>query len=302
MDGLEQPTVVYADVLFAINCLAHFLLLHATARLTKTKAVPSLFLLSSLCAGGYSLTFLMGEIPIWSLVSVRFLWGGVLIVLAFPYVSLATYLRQYAVFLGVNILAAGIVLALRSKNGRLYLRNGIVYYDMSLFSLALGMVLAYFLVRALCAMLKNQPEKEQFASVTLTINQNSVELLGFWDTGNGLRDYFSGLPVVVCEYRKAAPYLTREQREFVDLVLSGPSLHPPERDSLAHCGMRLVFYNSAKDEGVLPALKPDYFAIKKDGEDIPCQVLAAFSQRRFLGGKADLLLNRHLSTQISHQS
>lgn len=283
-----RETVVYVDVLFFLNLFTNLLLLGSTALLTKNRLRP----LPLLTAGGvgalYSLTFLLHPMEAALLMPVRLLLAALMLVIAFPYRGILAYFKGLAVFLFVNLLFTGAVLLLRSQNGHIYLSNGIVYYDVSLFSLALCTTAAYLLIALVCRIRRAKPDVPAFSQVKLTVNGRTLLLQGFWDTGNGLTDCFSGLPVVVCAWDVLFPCLTPAQRAYAELIAKGRE-QPTEA-----AGMRPVVFHTAGGTGLLPAFRPDFFTLQREGEFVPCPVLAALSPGPLVGGEAQVLLNRKL--------
>ena len=290
-----EETVVYIDVLFFLNLFTNLLLLGSTALLVKARA-RTLPLLAAAGAGAlYSLTFLLRPMPLALLLPVRLLLASLMLMIAFPCPNAAAFLRGLAAFLFVNLLFTGAVLLLRTQSGHIYLSNGIVYYDISLFTLAICTTAAYLLIALICRIRRGRPEPPAFSRVRLTANGKTLLLRGFWDTGNGLSDCFTGLPVVVCSYDALLPCLTPDQQACARLILKGGGI-PPDPYPGSAGGVRPVVFHTAGGTGLLPAFRPDFFALSPEGKEdfTPCAVLAALSPDPLVGGEAQVLLNRRL--------
>ena len=294
-----QDTVVYLDVLFFLNLFTNLLLLGSTALLTKSRAKALPLLVAAGVGALYSLTFLLRPMPLALLLPVRLLLASLMLVIAFPYQGLGAFLRGLASFLFVNLLFTGAILLLRTRSGHIYLSNGVVYYNISLLTLALCTTAAYLLIALICRIRRGRPDSPAFSQVKLTANGKTLLLRGFWDTGNGLADCFTGLPVVVCSYDALAPCLTPAQRNYAKLLLQGGGVPPGPAGELGSSdtgGIRPVIFHTAGGTGLLPAFRPDFFALSPEGKGqvTPYPVLAALSPAPLVGGDAQVLLNRRL--------
>jgi stage II sporulation protein GA (sporulation sigma-E factor processing peptidase) len=88
------------------------------------------------------------------------------------------------------------------------------------------------------------------------VNGRAAALKGLVDTGNRLREPFSGLPVAVCE---AKAFLGVLPDAHIEAALKGELVAdtPPP--------LRMVPYANVGGAGVLPAFKPDLLLIETPG-------------------------------------
>ena len=119
-------TVVYLDVLFLLNLVVDYLLLHAAARITGEPVSRLKIGLGALLGGGYAgAVFLPGMMwlshPVCKICS-----GVVMILIAFG--ASRRLLRLTLVFFAVSAALGGVILALQLlETGGLTLENGVLY-------------------------------------------------------------------------------------------------------------------------------------------------------------------------------
>ncbi len=112
--------------------------------------------------------------------------------------------------------------------------------------------------------------------VKICINEKTVDLMGFLDSGNQLYDTISGLPVVIVPLYAVAPYLTDEQ------LLSVVGANKKIRRIRTH-GV-----GGAKD---IPLIKPQSFSvINADKTNILLEVMVGLSAKPLRVQGCDVIL------------
>ena len=235
---------VYADILLLLNLYIDFFLLWTVRRLLGLRARPRRLLLGALAGALLSLTALLG------LEGLPALLLGVATALAvtgaaFAPLPLHRFLQAAGCFWLCTLGLAGLVLfALRFFAPRgVTLLGSVVYLDLSpalLFGCTLGAYGLYALARRL---LPAGRSALRCSWLTIVRGEHTVRVYAKADTGNALREPFSGLPVIVC------------QREALEEVAPPGVLAYPSGEAAG--GLRLVPFDSLGGGGLLPAFRPD---------------------------------------------
>lgn len=163
--------------------------------------------------------------------------------------------------------------------GNIAVLGSAIYLDLSLpllFLFTCGAYGAFWLLR------RAFPRESAGARLcTLCIEHQGarVEVAAKADTGNALREPFSGLPVVVCEAAALGAAAPAGALGF--LAGGGP---PAAGDQL-----RLVPFESVGGTGVLPAFRPGRVTEKKTGRELPCYV--ALHKQKLSAGTFAALYN-----------
>ena len=241
MEAMPLKQTIYVDVLVGVNLFINYFLLLATAKFLLLPVKRKRLVLASAVGAMYSLTILLPEInPVLS-VFVKLLMSASIVWAAFGYGGINLFIKKTAVFYIINFAFAGLMMALwyfLSPSG-LIIRNSVVYFNISpLFLIALT-VLCYLVITFLNRITGRKMPKGLFCRITAKRGNKSCVFSAKVDTGNSLKEPFSGNPVVVA-YEKAVS----------DII-------PPE----GSMGLRLVPYGTVSGDGLLKAFKPDEFTV-----------------------------------------
>lgn len=282
-----MPLTVYADVLVIINLYVDFFLLWSVKKFLRLGKRNRQLVLGALTGGAFSLTALLPQPP--PFLSLLLGLGSALAVTAAAFCPLAPRLFWKAAFCfwGFSLLLAGFFLFLIRffAPQRAAVLGTAVYFDLSP-ALLFFFTCAAYLVFALAGRLESSRSPETRYKTLLLENRGaSVKLWAKADTGNNLREPFSGLPVIVCQadcLKEAAP---REALEFLETGA------PAEGSSLEK-GLRLVPFETLNGTGVLPAFQPEQVKDEKSGVLLNCWV--ALCPRKLSAGQFDALYNPDL--------
>lgn len=243
---------VYIDVLLAINLYLTFLLLLAAEKLAHTRYGRLRRTLASVLGAVSSLTVLLPAPPWWVLLPARLLLALLLVWVASGERRWRPLLTQTALFFAANLLLAGgtMLLAFRMP-GYFALHNGVVYVDLDVWTLLAATTLAYAAIW-LTERIRARKGGAQTFRLTLTAPGGSVCASASVDTGNSLREPFSGAPAAVARFGAVEGTLPEAVRENVPAMLAGvPPEHLPPVP-----GLRLIPARTVSGRALLPAYGP----------------------------------------------
>ena len=256
---------VYLDVVFALNGAVNYLLLSASGRLYGAMPRRSRLISAALLGAAYACAaFLPG---------LRFLSGGLWRVLVLAaMVALAFGLKRNtvalgAIFLALSLALCGLLLALSSALGaKVWLLEGRAYYLLGFPTLVLtaGAVYlgAWLLLQGAAA------HTGGIAAARLTLLGHTSELRLLRDTGNTLRDPFTGRHVPVVEAAVLAGLLGDVPADPVRAV---QALH----ERFPALSLRLIPYRAVgTGQALLPAVRCDSLTVENREKR---NILVAFS-------------------------
>lgn len=269
---------VYIDVLVGLNLIINYFLLLAVARLlTLSFRRPRLFAgaaIGAVC----SLIILAPELhPALSFL-VRLALSAGIVLTAFRWSGGKQLLRETAAFYLVSFAFAGFMLVLWylfSPQG-MVLKNSVVYFDVSPLMLIFFTVLCYLVILLIGRLTGRKAPKGLYCEIRIECSGRSCGCRAKVDTGNTLREPFSGFPVA---------------------VVYGPSVASvaPPPDSL---NMRLVPFSAVEGGGLLKAFRPDRMIVTCGGRAVEVRnVYVAVAQKRL--GECDALLNPDLIVETT---
>ena len=191
--------VIYADVLFILNTYITYAILMLTALFLHISPSRLRALTSAIIGGIGSLIILFPWADNGVLGFIRLVLCLVLPLVSFSYSGIKTLAKQVVIFLSVNFLFAGIMFAIWYfvSPTAVYYNTGIVYFDIDALSLVVLTAVCYFAVRIFRGIIDLKAPKNTIYDVYLTVLGEEIYLKGFLDTGNNLKDPFTGSDVII---------------------------------------------------------------------------------------------------------
>jgi len=235
----DEAIVIYADVLLIVNFFLTLLQLALTAKLIKHTLRTWRLVLASAAGALYALIIFADTLPEAVLALTRVLSAAVIVLLAFRFYRVRSFLAAWGIFVGTGFvfLGAAVGAVLLFHPDGIILHNSAVYFDISARAL-LGCALAAYLLSCGAVRLYNRHvAKNEIYTLTAYKGGESVTFLAFADTGNRLREPFSGAPVIVCG--------SEAVREFA-----------------AGFEKRLIPASTVSGTAMLEAFKPDLLVIR----------------------------------------
>lgn len=239
---------VYADVLIILNIYVNFLLLKATSAFTHIPLKSSRCILASVYGSLFSLTILLPPLNTAVNILIKLFAAVSVVYAAFGFFSVKRLAVNSVAFFIINLVAGGFVYAVYVwlEADFIHFNNSFFYIDFSLVILVVTVSVFYF---AVC-IFRNFSEKTALSAgifrVIIRYGHNIISLNGLADTGNSLRDFFSGSPVIVCG-----------QNCFKDITGKEPS---ENYDSLPE-GFRLIPCSTINESCLIPVFRPDEILI-----------------------------------------
>ena len=251
---MMQMKVIYLDVLIILNLYVTFFLIKASCCAIHKSPSNKRIFFGSVLGGLSSLIILLPELGAALTVLLKLITGIIIVLTVFGFGTANRFLKNTSVFLIVNFLFAGLMLALwlfSAPFGMVY-NNGFAYFDISLMTVIVSTALAYALLRLIRYFLDSRNDCDKNYTVEITFNNKSVILNGLADSGNGLTDFLTGLPVIICDYSKATSVAPSEIPQwFLNKDLTGLSVK----------GLRILPFSTVSGSGTVIAYKPDKITV-----------------------------------------
>ncbi|MPM79274.1 hypothetical protein SDC9_126307 [bioreactor metagenome] len=248
--------VIYIDVLLVLNLIINYILLLLTGLLLKLEFKRVRIFFGALLGSLYSLIILLPELNTLFSFIVKMLVCVLIIFVSFGFGTIKRFLRTSLMFLVMTFLFAGVMVGLwilLKPNGFVY-NNSSLYFNFNPLVLIITTIACYLIIRLVVMLLNKRNKSLSVCQFKLHVNEFVFSGKAMMDTGNSLRESFTGFPVVICTYSFLKTCFPKEVRPF----FSG------EIDGAVECENtgwdkknRLVVYNTIKGKGLLPAFMPD---------------------------------------------
>lgn len=239
--------VIYLDVLIIVNIYITYFTLKATAKLLhlgyKTKRLIS----ASVLGGLFSLSAVI-KADIIFLILLRVLMTFIITVTAFGFPNIRRLILRMLINIGGGTLVCGISIMLRECTGSSLFNaaGGYPYLNISVMTLIIATTAAYTALtvfRRIC----DKPSTDELIKITIIKDGKTASISAYPDSGNNLRDFLTGLPVIVCRKDKIKGIFTLENEEEL------PS------------GARIIPFSSIGGNGFITAFKPDSLTAEYGG-------------------------------------
>ena len=278
---------VYVDVLIAINIFVNYFLLLCVKKMLKLNVMRYRIFLGALAGGIYSLVIFLPEIPNILTALMNLTASLIIVLISFKPDKPKPLLKVFLTFFGVNFAFAGVMLALWllfKPRGMIY-QNCIVYFNIDIKVLIISTVVSYFVLTMIFKFSKRSAPDNKIYSVTLFNNSKTVTVNALLDTGNTLRDCFTGKPVIIAEKSVISKLFDKNVLKFFE---SGeiPDCEGKNR-------LRLIPVNTVSDKGALRASVIDRLTVNEKNITVK-NVLLSQSKTDFSNGEYSVLLNNEI--------
>jgi len=250
--SLQQ--VIYADVLIFINTVITFLLLLTVKQFTGAPTGPGRLVLAAFAGGAYSLVILAPEMNFFLVLLSKAAMCVSIVFIAFRAVSLRKMLKSSVLFLAFSFLYAGIMYSLSFifSFSFVSVNNGSVYFDLSVYSLIIITLVIYGVIRFLRKLFFTPSPEDMIYRAVIYYRENSVNVKALLDTGNSVRDVYTGKPVIILSAGSAQ-------------ILTGEKLlEIPEKGEIP---IRFIPVKALSGSRLLPAFTAERAVISFDNND-----------------------------------
>lgn len=269
---------VYIDVLVGVNLFVNYLLLLCVSKFLSLDGKRKRLIGAASLGAVYSLNIFLPElVPVLSLL-VKLLMSLTIVLAAFGFKGLRELIRETVAFYLISFAFAGFMLVLWyffAPQG-LMIRNSVVYFNISPLALIALTVICYGAITLFHRITGRQMPKDLNCRILIDCGGKTSACTARVDTGNSLREPFTGDPVIV----------------VYEPVVSGMI---PSKDGL---NFRLIPFDAVSGSGVLESFRPDRVTICNGKKKlIKKKVYIAVAKTRF--GEFDALLNPDLLEKTS---
>lgn len=283
-----MKTVIYADILIVINLIVNYLLLRATSVILGAKRSSVRFLISSALGGVFSLIIFVENIPFLLNAVIKIVFLSVMVCVAFNIRKLSDFLKNFAAFFLCNFAFAGMMLAINifvSSEATIY-KNGVVYFDIDIITLVGASIGCYAVLSLISKFTRSRMVRNLLYDISVTYNGKSVSGKALLDTGNTLKDGFSGKPVIIAE------------KHFIGRII------PENADITRMNSFRLIPYSTIHSGGALPAFLADEITVNFEGQKIALRdIYVAVTEKKIVSSDYSVLLGApFLEAVIKHKT
>lgn len=192
--------VIYLDVLILINLYVTYFQILAVSVFTHRKTVWYRKLSAAGIGAVGSLSIFIPQEMVLTLTLLKIFLCALIAFVAFGYTGFRAYAVSVLFLMLVSFVFSGLMLCvwLFAAPMKMLFINGTVYFGVDTMTIILSTCAAYGVVRIIRYILDKNGKTDGKYTVIIKNNGRECRLSALADSGNGMVDCFSGLPVIVC--------------------------------------------------------------------------------------------------------
>ena len=192
---------IYLDLLFFLNFGFDFILLLVVSIILRRNVSLTRIVLGGLI-GGLSIFILFLKINSFELFIFKILISIIMILTSFSYKNIKYFMKNFFFLYSASMILGGFLYFLNVQFS--YKQEGLVFYHDGLsinfiFLLIFSPLILYIYIRQGLTLKNNF---SNYYKVNLYFNNKKIRLNGFLDTGNKLKDPYSGKPIIIVNEKR----------------------------------------------------------------------------------------------------
>lgn len=195
-----ETMVIYADILIILNTLVNYFMLLAVNKINRIyKSRLRIFL--GAVIGGISALLLFFEGLGIVMTVLKILTAVIMVAVTFDVKPFKLFIKNVFMLFAMCFLFGGLTFAVYiffQKDILLY-SNGIVYFDVDLTFLIICTAVSYAVITLVSRIVDKKAPKSKEYYVTVENGGKIISCTALMDTGNSLREPFSGWPVIIID-------------------------------------------------------------------------------------------------------
>ena len=197
--------VVYLDVLIFLNTVIDFCLLNLTSFIVGRNKGTIRIVFASLFAASFSLMIFVPNIPKILEIAVMLISAFLTILLAFGRCAKKLFIKLFLSFIAVSVAFNGIVTIIWFvfKPDGMILRNSVFYFNVSAIEMIFWTIISYIIIKIILLIIRRSSPLASRCRITLFHNDKTFELVALIDTGNSLKDIYTGKQVIIVDFMTA---------------------------------------------------------------------------------------------------
>lgn len=205
-NSIGDCMIVYVDVLIILNFVIDYLLLNLSAYILGKKVKTLKLIIVSFFSSLTSMTIFLPYLGVLGEITIKFLTSYIISLITFGKKKI---LKSVLTFLTVCIVFNGImtVVWLVFKPYGMIINNSVVYFDISPIELIVASVVSYLLIKSVLCIVRRNAPLAQRCNIELFNNNKIVRVTGIIDTGNSLKDVYTGKQVIITDFKIAEELL-----------------------------------------------------------------------------------------------
>ncbi len=265
---------IYLDIVLLENVVLNYIILLATAIISRSKIVIKRIILSSTIGGIYAILNYITEKDFFINMTYKIIISIIMILIAFNEFDFKKNLKQLVFFYLTSFTFGGIAfMLLYFINPKNIIMNGEILvgtYPLKIAILAGG--IGFIVITIVAQYLKNKlTENSMIYDLEIFFQGNITKVKTMLDTGNLLKEPISQNDVIIVEKDSLKEIISKDVLENVNNIVKGRWIS--NKNTYSYKFNLIPFSSLGNQAGLLLGFRPDYVKIYKDEEIVKNNVV-----------------------------
>ena len=262
---------IYIDIVFIENIIINYIILIATALISKIKIRHVPIMLSSILGGLYSILNYIISLSLFENIVFKLILSFVMIKIAFYSLNLKRFFKTIVMFYLTSFTFGGVsfmLLFLVSPENIIY-ENGHFIGTYPIKVAIIGGVLGFIIIFVVSKIIKNRlVSSNLLCELEIFYNGKNNKIKTLIDTGNLLKEPISKEDVIIVERESLRDFIDDKVFREIKNIMNGNLLGEVSEDLYKYKFKIIPFASLGNENGVLIGFKPDYIKIYSPEEDV----------------------------------
>lgn len=254
--------VIYLDIVLFENIAMNYLILCATAIISKVKIKPFKLLLSSAFGGLYSIVNYVVTISPFQNMVLKVLISIVIVKIAFNPLKIKFLIKELILFYLVSFTFGGAAFMLLYfiNPENIISENGILIGTYPLKVTLIGAVIGSAIILSVASIIKDRiSKKAMLCEIEIFYNGKVEKIKSMIDTGNLLQEPITKEDVIIVEKNSLKNLIDNDILDNIENIVSGKWLD--KADIYSYKFKIIPFSSLGNQNGILLGFKPDYIRV-----------------------------------------
>ena len=269
---------VYIDIVFFENILLNYIILMATAIISKAKINAPKILLASIIGGIYAILNYIVELSFVLNTVIKIVMSIIIVLIAFNSNKIKILIKQLIFFYLVSFTFGGaaFMLLFFVSPQNIILKENYLVGTYPLKITILGGIIGFIVIITVSKIMKDRMNKKSMLCELEIFYKGKVrKVKTMIDTGNLLKEPITQTDVIIVEKNSLKDIVEEDILENIDNIIKGKWLDSSDERIYSYKFKIIPFMSLGNENGLLIGFKPDYIKIYDDDENVRNDIIIA---------------------------
>ena len=267
---------IYIDIVLLENIVMNYIIILATAIISKAKISIWRSLIAATIGGIYAILNYLVELEIIYNLILKFLMSIIMIQIAYNSKKYKIFFKQMVMFYLTSFTFGGITFMLLFfiNPQNIILKNNILVGMYPIKVTIIGGIIGFIVISVVAIIIKNRLSQNNIIyDLEILHNGKQVKLKTLMDSGNLLKDPISNMDVIIVEKDSLKGIIEQDAIEHIENMKKGNIIENNLNIIYKYKFKLIPFSSLGNENGMLVGFKPDYIKIYGEEENIRTDII-----------------------------